>query len=82
MCPNWVQTIRAHKRPDGRVAPAQTGERLTDRRFGCGERRPPPNPPFPALSFSAQAAADMLDLIVTRFEGDSQILTQIRDGAL
>jgi hypothetical protein len=37
--------------------PAQTGERLTDRRFGCSERDPPPNPPSPALTFARHVAA-------------------------
>ena len=36
---------------------AQTGERLTDRRFGCRERHPPPNPRSPALTFARHVAA-------------------------
>ena len=62
--------------PFSRPPPAQTGERLTDRRFGCSEGHEPPNPPFPALSFSAQAAADMLDLIVIQLRAIRRYLTK------
>jgi Lrp/AsnC family transcriptional regulator of ectoine degradation len=43
-------------RLSGEAARAQSGEALTDRRFGRSRRAPPPNPPWHAITSAAQVA--------------------------